>query len=263
MSEDANEVQETTPEVVDAPESQPAEASDTPAAPEQRKPEPAPQSGQQPPDHVPYWRLKELADQNRALKAQLSQQAPQQPNQQPNTQAAQAPKPEDFPTYEDFLDARAEFRAKEATRKEWAAIKAEEQQAQRVQAEQTRAQSAESNWSQRASEAAAKYPDFEQKISTVAPLNPVAQAVLKASPMAGDLAYHLAAHPELIDKLNGMHPLDQAAEMGRIEGKLTGTGGQPKVSQMPKPMTPINGGKSNAGGGSGLDKALSVLYPNS
>jgi hypothetical protein len=181
-------------------------------------------------------------------------------NQAPQPHASQAPKQEDFGTYEEFIRAEARYEA----RQEYARMEQERRQQHVQQTEQQREYNAAVNWTSKAAEASAKHPDF---IDVVAPLrlNAMLEGLIKASPVAGDLAYHLGKNRgELEARLNSMHPLDAAAEMGRIEAKLTGAGGQPqpKVSQMPKPMTPVNGGKSNAGGGSGLDKALSILYPN-
>lgn len=187
---------------------------------------------------------------------QLEQQL--NPNRE-QPQGSQAPKQEDFGTYEEFIRAEARYEA----RQEYTRIEQENRQRAVQQTEQQRQYSAEVNWTAKSAEATAKHSDF---IDVVAPLrlNPMLEGLIKASPVAGDLAYHLGKNrAELEARLNSMHPLDAAAEMGRIEAKLTGAGGQPqpKVSQMPKPMTPVNGGKSNAGGGSGLDKALSILYP--
>jgi hypothetical protein len=189
----------------------------------------------------------------RALEQQINpSQVPQQPKSGP-------PKQEDFGTYEEYVRADARYEA----RQEYARMEQENRQRAVQQTEQQRQYSAEVNWTSKSAEASAKHTDF---MDVVAPLrlNPMLEGLIKASPVAGDLAYHLGKNrAELEARLNSMHPLDAAAEMGRIEAKLTGASGQPqpKVSQMPKPMTPVNGGKSTGGGGSGLDKALAILYP--
>jgi hypothetical protein len=168
----------------------------------------------------------------------------QPPPVQPPAAPASAPKEEDFATWQDFQDARSAYIADQR----YEHRVQQEQQARRAQFEQAREQNADANWEQKTIEASTKYPDFGQKISTAPRLNPVATAVLKASPMAGDLAYHLAGNHDVIARLNGMHPLDQAAEIGRIEGKLAGSKAPPvkSVSKAPPPISPVGSGKTNS-----------------
>lgn len=268
MLNDAGNTEEIETQTPDSPDlgepagepsggAQPASDSTTSAPP----PEP---SGS---DHIPRSRFNEvIAERNRerAEKAQLlaALQAGRQPEASKPVQP-QAPKQEDYATYEDYIDARSEFKAEAAANARWEKLQQEQQQIQRNQEQQTREQSIESNWSQKTTEARAKYSDFDEKLSNAPRLHPIAQQVLRNAQNAGDLGYHLASNPDLIAKVNGMHPLDMAAELGRIEGKLSGVAPQPpKVSQMPKPMAPIGGNKSNKGNeGSGAARALEILYP--
>jgi hypothetical protein len=262
MSTDAeNEVTEPQTHEATEPAGEPSEGTQPASDPAPSTPVQEKQPGSDTP-MIPKPRFDEVNQRMHAaeLRArQLEQQLnPNQAPQQP--QGGTPPKQEDFPTYEEYIDARADWRAEQ----KYTAMEQQRRQQHVQQTEQQREYNAAVNWTSKSAEASAKHPDF---IDVVAPLrlNSMLEGLIKASPVAGDLAYHLGKNRgELEARLNSMHPLDAAAEMGRIEAKLTGAGGQPqpKVSQMPKPMTPVNGGKSNAGGGSGLDKALSILYPN-
>lgn len=246
MLDDANqEVVTETP--AEAPDSQPVQGGETPAAtPSQEDTTPQGQGSQQSP-MIPKWRFDQINEQLKAERqARLQMQQPAVP--QPQQQAPQEPKPDDFPTYEAYIDARAEFKAERAAEAKWNGLQQQQQQAAQQQTERARIQTAEANWTQKADEAIAKYPDFEQRIYTSPSLtNAHALAVLKASPVAGDLAYHLASNHDLVNRLNGMHPLDAAAELGRIEGKLNGSSGQPKS----KPsagipvITPVGAGQKH------------------
>jgi hypothetical protein len=271
MSNDANQVElDSNTQTVEAPDAQPVQASETPAVTEQVKQDPAPhgQGAQQTPDTVPYWRVKELADQNRELKERLRMASQPPQNTQASSPQTQPPKQEDFQTYEDYVEARAEFKAKETVRKEWENIQEGQRRQTQAQAEHARSQTVESNWSQKATEASNKYQDFERKLSTAPSLtNAHALAVLKGSPMAGDLAYHLASNHDIVMRLNGMHPIDAAAELGRIEGKLQGQSSQPQkkpAAGIPA-LEPVKGANNSARSGDTLTQndVISRLYPTS
>jgi hypothetical protein len=249
MLEDANQAETTTETPAAAPASQPAQGGDTPVATPSEGAGSAPQEQgvQQQSPMIPKWRFDQINEQLKQERLYRLQQ--QQPESNHTPAEPQAPRQEDFSTYEEYIRADARFVAESAGRQAYQQERQREQQSRMQQAEQARTYSAESNWEQKSQEAATKYPDFEQKISTAPKLNPIAQAVLKASPVAGDLAYHLAGNPELIARLNGMHPLDQATEMGRIEGKLQGSSGQPpqrKPSAGIPAITPVGAGNKQA-----------------
>jgi len=202
-------------------------------------------------DSIPRSRFNEVIagrNRERAEKAQLlaAMQQRQQP-EQPKP-ANTPPKEEDFANWQDFQDARSAYVADQR----YEARRAQEKQAEQQQQEQSRAQSAEQNWIQKSSEAAVKYPDFDNKVNTAPPItNAYALAVLKKADAAGDLAYHLASDHALIAKINAMHPLDAAMELGRIEEKLAGSKTPPKtsVSKAPKPISPVGSGKTPAARG--------------
>lgn len=227
MLEDAN-LETTTETTADAPASQPVEGGDTPAVAtgaESVSTQPGPGVNQQP-QTIPKWRFDELNARMQAAEARLREGY--QPPQQQQPQTPQAPKQEDFPTYEEYIRADARFVAQEEAKKTWSDLQEGQRRQTIQQTEQQRAYAAENNWTQKSQETAARKPDFEMKVATAPPLAPHALAVLKNSEAAGDLAYHLASDHALIQKINAMHPLDAIAEMGRIEGKLNGSNaGQP------------------------------------
>lgn len=249
MIDDAKSAETPTETIAEAPASQPAQGNETPATTTTPETGSAPQgrSDSQPPT-IPKYRFDDVNHRMQAAERELAQLRQAQ-NQQPPAPAPQPPKQDDFQTYEEYIRADAKFVAEQAAEAKWNGFQQQQQQAAQRQAEQTRAQTADQNWNQKTSEAAAKYPDFEQKLFTAPNIfSDHTRAVLKASPMAGDLAYHLASNPEIIGRLNGMHPLDAAAELGRIEGKLAGSTTPPKtsVSKAPKPISPVGSGKTPA-----------------
>lgn len=271
MSQDANENQiPTEVPVTETPAAQPdTQGSDSPSQPQ----EPAAgsaqqvQGAQQQPPMIPKWRFDEINHRAQAAEREL-QALRGQSQQAPQPAAPQAPKQEDFSTYEEYIRADARFVAQQEARQAYQQERQREQQASQQQTEQAREHAANSNWSQKTSEAAQKYPDFFDKLASAPTLHPILQAVLKPSPAAGDLAYHLAGQPETITRLNGMHPLDAIAELGRIEGKLQGSSGQPPQRKpsagIPALDTVGAGTKTGPRRGDQMtqEDVIAKLYPN-
>lgn len=264
MLENANQDQtQTETEVVETPAAQPDnQGGDSPSETQEPAAGAAPQGvhSQQSP-MIPKYRFDEVNHRAQAAEARLRDLLAQS-QQQPQS-APQAPKQEDFATYEDYIRADARFVAQQEARQAYAAERQRELQAAQAQAEQTRAQAAESNWSRKTSEGLAKHPDFFEVIAQVR-VNSHLEQLIKASAVGDELGYHLGKNKDVEARLNAMHPLDAAAELGRIEAKLQGAGGQPqaKVSQMPKPMQPVGTGKAGGAKETGVNRALSLLYPS-
>lgn len=260
MSDSAEVVQDPTETPAEAPESQPAEGSESQTPANEPAKEPAAAS-QQPPQMIPKWRFDEVNEQlkqERQARLQSQQSAPQNQPTQP-----QPPKQEDFGTWEEFVRADARFVAQQEARQEFQRARQEEQRQTQTRGFQERVETADAKFSEKLYEATAKNPALMQKLQNAPSLRGDLQLALKESDAPVALAEHLADNPGLVIQLNQMQPDRAWREMGRIEAKLAGASGQPpKVSQMPKPMTPVGGTKSTGGGGSGLDKALSILYPS-
>lgn len=223
MSQDANDNQAQTEPTQTAPESQPAQGSDTQTAEPGAASVPAQQAQgvQQQPPMIPKWRLDEVLEQNRQLKAAVQQQ---QPQAQPKPASDGAPKQDDFQTYEDYLDARAAYR----TRQEIARIREEETQRNQAKGFEERVKKADETFTEKIYAAATKKPELLQKIQNAPALRPDIQLFgLKESDTPDILAEHLADNPMLILQLNQM-PMEKALrEIGKIEAKLTGSSGQP------------------------------------
>lgn len=176
----------------------------------------------------------ELEAENKVLRAQL------QPKQEPAKQA-DAPRVDDFDTYEDYLDARAEYIAEKKFESKIA------EHAQRVKAQSTQAQQAKINesWGEKVSAARDKYSDFDEVIeSAEQPITPVIAHALKVSAIGGDIGYYLAKNPSEMERLAKLDPFTTAVEIGKLEAKLTQpTPEKKEASKAPEPITPV-GGKS-------------------
>lgn len=266
MSENANQEQiQNGEENQEGQDSQLAEAGgDSSTQDNNAGKDSAPKNAQQQPKSIPDWRFNEVNERMKAAEARLAQIQAQPPQPQPKNPADQAPKPEDFSTYEEYVRADARFVARQEAQQEFQkARQADQQQAQQWSA-QERVRKADESFNTKLHEALAKDPALLTTLQNAPTLRPDLQLFgLKESDTPIELAKHLAANPALILQLNQMPAERALREMGKIEAKLQGSGGQAqaKVSQMPKPMPPVGTGKAAGGAQTGLDRALSVLYP--
>lgn len=76
------------------------------------------------------------------------------------------------------------------------------------------------------------------------PISPVMAEAIVDSDQATRLALHLIAHPEDANRISNLPPARQAAEIGKLEAKLS-TAPPKKPSNAPDPINPV-GGKGNA-----------------
>lgn len=238
MSDSAEIPQTETP--VAAPESQPAQGGDTPAAPAPAEAA-APAASQQP-QMIPKWRFDEVNEQLKAMRQQQPQQA--QP-QKPTAAEPQAPRQEDFNTWEEYVRADARFVAQQEARQEFQRARQAEQQQAQSQKWSERVETAETKFSEKLYEATAKNPALIQKLQNAPFLRGDLQLALKESDAPIALAEHLADNPVLVLQLNQMAPDRAWREMGRIEAKLAGSTGQPpprKPSAGVPDMQPVGAG---------------------
>jgi len=123
---------------------------------------------------------------------------------------ANEPLVEQFASYEDFVDARADWRAEQRIRAHEQA-KTREQTVREVQ-QKTQAAVAK---------AAEKFADFEDvALSPDLAMTPVMAEALLDCENFPEVAYHLGQHPEEAKRIAKLSPAAQAREIGKLEVKL-------------------------------------------
>ena len=209
---------ETAPEAV--PEPAPVEVE--PEAPEPEAAEAEADDEAEKPRHKPgsqKWKEKALreAQEKEYWKAQALQQKAPEPT--PTPVSADGPKQDDFDTHAEWVKASIRFEAK-------AMIEAEKRQ---------------QTWEQKAQAARTRFTDFDEALETApAPSRAVAE-VLNESPIGGDVAYHLATHPDEYNRINRLGPVAAALELGRIEARLVPQKKAPitPATKAPRPPSPV------------------------
>jgi hypothetical protein len=188
-------------------------------------------------------RFGELTAQIRQRDAQIEQlmsvlQRNGQPAAQPQP-ADGAPKREAFESYEDYLEAKAEWKAEQRAR---ALIEEREQQSRQQQQrtqQQTHVQQVVQSFATRQQEFAKSTPDyFEALESSTADLPDEIVPLLMQVPDGHIAAYAIAKTPDLAQQLWNKSQFEQAAILGSIVATYKARP-SPQVSTAPPPGKPV------------------------
>lgn len=155
-----------------------------------------------------------------------------------------APEPEvkpavkDFESYEEYVEALTDWKAKAAAAEILKSRDAETAQSAQQRAEQTKAET----FAARQEQAKASIADYDAVVGAadVPVAQHVAEAILE-SEKGPELLYHLAKHPDLAERLSGMSVREADREIGRIEASLGSSKPAPltkPASNAPAPMRP-------------------------
>ena len=169
--------------------------------------------------------------------------------------------------YEDYLDERADWRAKErgyvsqadvdriATEKAQALITAEREAAEQATAEERR-RTRELAFFTSQEESKAKHPDYNQIVlneDADLPTNDTMEVFVRRSgAAAGELLYYLGSHPEDCRRISALADPDEVIEaMTRIKVELEGVRPGPPaapipVTRAPAPVEPVGGARTAA-----------------
>lgn len=150
-----------------------------------------------------YWRG--VATQGKAQ--------PSAAQQQPA--APEKPTPDKFTTYDDYVEALAEWKADQKIDQRLTEREAKA-------AKQQQAQALATNWEQRQAAARAAMPDYDAVVGgSDAPIAPHVAEAIQDSEHGPALAYHLAKNPDVLDRLNNLSPRAADRELGRLEERLS------------------------------------------
>lgn len=179
-------------------------------------------------------RAQQLQDQNLELQRQLTKPEPVAP--QPTEGE---PKLENYESYEQYVDARADYRADQKIA-EW-----QSQQEQRSQETQAEAQQRE--FMDRAETFRESHEDFDSvAFNPSLHVTPDMVGLLNASEKGPELLYHLGQNPNDAQRIAQLPPGQAAMELGRIEAGLGAL--QPKTdTDAPDAIEPLSGGRGQPG----------------
>jgi len=164
----------------------------------------------------------------------------------PKSEPSTAPKREDFADYEEYIEAKAEFKAVQAAEKRLQEAEKDRQK----QAEQAQATAAQRSFIEAKEttleRGAAKYADFEAVVTNEdLEITPVMADGILSSEKGDELWYYLGKNPDVADEIAALPPGKQLMALGKLEATLTGG---KKASAAPRPTEPVEarGSTTNA-----------------
>lgn len=226
-----------------------AVSADSPVAGEESKPEAkeTPKTFSQ--EDVDKIVSKEKARLERRLQKEIDRKiADAMKNVSPQTQAEPEspakPKPDQFATTEEYVEALAAFKAEEIFR-----TKTQESESQRREAElRQRHQSVVTSYQERVEQAMEKYPDFEDiAYAPDVPITNAMAATIQESEKGPDIAYFLGKNPAEAQRIAKLSPFLQAKELGKLEAKLESAPAPVRTSNAPPPINPIRNATAGTG----------------
>jgi hypothetical protein len=132
---------------------------------------------------------------------------------------------------EQYIDALTDWKLDQRER--------ESQQSKAVEAQKTTAEKTEAMYKE-----AAKLPGFDREEFESLPLTrPIAQVLMESDAPAKLMAY-MSANPDEVERIAGLSPVKQVAEMGKLEAKLSSA--PVKTTKAPAPINPVGAGSSQS-----------------
>ena len=181
-------------------------------------------------------RINELT--KRAHEAEREAQRWREAAERKTADPSEKPNPDKFGSYDEYVEALADWKADQRVAESFKRRDAERSQAAEARAAEAKAQA----WAERQSEFREATPDYDAVVGKSAvQIAPHVVDTLLDSESGPELAYHLAKRPETVKRINALSPLSAARELGRIEATLSNPAA-PQIkpaSKAPAPITPV------------------------
>lgn len=198
------------------------------------------QSGEEKPQEKPKRSARERINEltKRAHEAEREAQRWREAAERKTADPSEKPNPDKFGSYDEYVEALADWKADQRVAESFKRRDAERSQAADARAAEAKAQA----WAERQSEFREATPDYDAVVGKSAvQIAPHVVDTLLDSESGPELAYHLAKHPETVKRINSLSPLAAAREIGRIEATLSNPAA-PQIkpaSKAPAPITPV------------------------
>jgi len=198
------------------------------------------QSGEEKPQEKPKRSARERINEltKRAHEAEREAQRWREAAERKTADPSEKPNPDKFGSYDEYVEALADWKADQRVAESFKRRDAERSQAAEARAAEAKAQA----WAERQSEFREATPDYDAVVGKSAvQIAPHVVDTLLDSESGPELAYHLAKRPETVKRINALSPLSAARELGRIEATLSNPAA-PQIkpaSKAPAPITPV------------------------
>lgn len=155
------------------------------------------------------------------------------------------PSRKDFDTYEEYLEARADYKAEKRVAAQLAEYEKKNAKESDDQRQASTAKELEKLANKRVADGRKEYPDFDSVIQDafeegLIDANSEVYYGIVESDMGHRLAYHLSTHPEEAKKLKTLSPRGVQRELGKLEDKLAAAGMKKEKAET---METLEGGR--------------------
>jgi len=196
------------------------------------------QGGEEKPQEKPKRSARERINEltKRAHEAEREAQRWREAAERKTADPSEKPNPDKFGSYDEYVEALADWKADQRVAESFKRRDAERSQAAEARAAEAKAQA----WAERQSEFREATPDYDAVVGKSAvQIAPHVVDTLLDSESGPELAYHLAKRPETVKRINALSPLSAARELGRIEATLSNPPQIKPASKAPAPITPV------------------------
>jgi hypothetical protein len=154
------------------------------------------------------------------------------------------PQRDDFEDYESYLRAITKYDAKQVAAE---ALKTEREQAQGREKQSASQEKTAKAWVEREKAFQGVTKDYDDVVAPfveedLGSLSANARSLIVDSEVGPQLLYHLANHPEVMDRIADLSSVRQIAELGKLEDKLSTPA--KKTTSAPAPANHVNTGKT-------------------
>jgi hypothetical protein len=248
---EAEEKNTTTVTVEARPSETPVTASEaTAAALEPSQPETAADAGEtRRRSGTPYsQRIGELTREKYELRSKIQELEARltgAPSPTPDaSRAEQPPRLDAFESYEQWVEAVADYRAEKRFRE----LQRQDEERQAQERERTAAIERRTTYETNVARAEQRYPDYHE-VTAEMPVTPTMAQFLMAHEKGPDIAYYLGRSPDEAMRIALLDPVKQGYELARLEAKLTTPQQAAKtVTSAPDPINPVRPRASSPSG---------------
>lgn len=184
------------------------------------------------------WRTRAIEAEARLKAFQEFQGKPAERQQAPQQEGGDEPKREQYGSYEEFIEARAEWKAEKKAAE--AARKVIDESQKKTEGERTRSEQERvvKEWNAKVEKARDEIEDFDEVCAeSEAPITAPMAAAIQESDVGARIAYHLAKNPAEAERISKLSPSKQAAAIVALEEKVAKPAKQP--SKAPAPIDPV------------------------
>lgn len=167
--------------------------------------------------------------------------------QKPEPKAEKAPQRDDYPDWDAYSEAKADYVARKAVREENERISSERR-------ERETAESRNKKMDDFRAKTKAKYADIEKRIEAIGDIEikPEVADEIAESEYGPDIMNYFIEHPQDLERIAKLTPTAASRELGRLEARFESDAKKPesekptapKTSAAPAPIAPISGGKT-------------------